>query len=220
MSDGTRPTPTVGGPTPGPPGGPSWQAIVIATLLGLILLLALILVLVRSGGDDGDVATDDSLVTTTSSSSSSTTASSSSTTSTTTTTTTTAPTTTVPTTTTTSTTPRATTTTSGPPATVLPARCTGLTGRARPDTVAEVFYEAWTLGDRQCAEQVATNQAVDQLFFFDGTDADWSFQGCVDDDDGEPTNCSFRYEGGSSTFRMRFDDVTGWEIFAVSFRAD
>lgn len=219
MSDGTRPTPAVGGPPPEPPGGPSWQTIVIATLLALIVLLGLILVLVRSGGDDGDdVATDDSVTTT---SATSTTTSSTSTTPTTvppTTTTTPAQSTSVP--APTSTTRRSTTTSSTPPATVVPVRCTGLSGPADPDPVAEVFYEAWTLDDRRCAEQVATDEAVDQLFFFDGTDAGWTFEGCVDDEDGDWSNCSFRYEGGSATFQLRFDDVTGWEVFAVAFRAD
>ena len=192
--------------------------IVIATLLSLIVLLALVLVLVRSRGDEGDVATDDSAITTTTSSSSSSTTTSSSSTSTTTTTTTTVTTTTAP--ATTSTTARSTTTTSSPPSTVPPVRCTGLSGPAHPDTVAEVLYDAWTLDDRRCAEQVATDDAVDQLFFFDGTDAGWSFESCAEDEDGDWTNCSFRYEGGSATFQMRFDDVTGWEIFAVRFRAD
>lgn len=88
--------------------------------------------------------------------------------------------------------------------------------------MAEVFYEAWTIGDRDCAEQVATPEAVDDLFVFDGRSAAWTFEGCAEDEDAlEPqTVCFFRYEGGSAAFEMGRDPVDGWQVTAVTFTAD
>ena len=220
----TQPTPALPPDGPEPPDGPDWRAIVIGTLTALTTLLVLVLLLVRSSGDGDDVATDDRSTTTVSTTSSMPSTTSSSTTSTTTTsttsTTTSAPPATIPGSPTTSTTTSSTTT--GPPPTIALARCSGRTGPGRPEPVAEVFYDAWTIRDRSCAEQIATEEAVEDLFVYDGSDADWTFVGCEDTSTSEDrlAACRFDYQGGSATFELRHDVVDGWKVTAVTFTVD
>lgn len=226
MSDPTRMTPATGEtPTEGPGDGPDWRAITIYSLVGIISVLVIVLLLVRPGDGDRVTAVDAQTTTTASTTTTEVTPATTSTTvaapaPTVVTTTTVAPTTS---TTATSTTrpPATTSTTAASPTTISPIRCTGRTGPNDPDTVAEVFYEAWTVGDRSCAEQVATEEAVETLFIFDGSGADWTAEGCSDDEAGDDphTDCVYRYEGGWATFEMRFDPIAGWEIFQVRFAA-
>ena len=220
----TQPTPTLPPDGPEPPDAPDWRAIVIGTLTALTTLLVLVLLLVRSSGDGADVVTDDRTTTTVSTTSiAPTTSSSSTTTSSTTTTTsptTSAPPATIPGSPSTSTTTSSTTT--GPPPTIALARCTGRTGPGRPEPVAEVFYDAWTIRDRTCAEQVATEEAIEDLFVYDGSDADWTFVGCEDTSAAEDrlADCRFDYRGGSATFGLHHDVVDGWEVTTVTFTVD
>lgn len=239
MSDPTQMIPQAGGPPPsGPPprgpdgpGGPGGngpdepedgapldqrQKIVLGVLAGVIVLLLVVLGVVALGGDDStDVATTSTTGDTTTSTAESTTTSADTTTSTETTTTTSS------TTTTTTAPPTTTTTTTAPPPTIAPARCTGRTGPNNPDPVAMVFYDAWTLGDRGCAEEVATDDAVETLFRASGAGASWTFQGCDTVDDPEPhTECIWSYEGGASFFTMEFEQPDGWRVTAVDFVAD
>ena len=88
-----------------------------------------------------------------------------------------------------------------------------------------MFYDAWRFDDRRCARKVASQAAIETLFQYDGSSADWTSVGCVDDDgsqqgDDPHTDCTFRYEGGWATFEMRFEAVGGWEIHAVRFTVD
>jgi hypothetical protein len=207
-------------PASEPPDDRAWQRIVIGALVALIVVLGLVLLLVRVGGDDGDgddVATGSS--TTTSTVARSTTSTSIATSTTTTTTTTTSSTTVAPASTTAPTTSTAPMTTAPPP-TIAPARCTGETGTQGPEPVAQVFYDAWTIDDRACAERVATEEAIEDLFVFDGTDAGWSSEGCTEDEQGAGIGCAFRYEGGSARFAMRETLLRGWQVEAVTFTAD
>jgi hypothetical protein len=46
-------------------------------------------------------------------------------------------------------------------------------------------------------------------------------EGCEDVEDPDPqTWCSFRVEGGSTTFRMNYSDTEGWTVFGVFQTAD
>jgi eukaryotic-like serine/threonine-protein kinase len=186
--------PPTGEPPAEPPDRRPW---IIGGLLLLILLIGLAILLLA---DDDDTATEDTTTTTTESTT---------TTSETTTTTTEATTTTA-----------STTTTTTPPSTVDPSRC--VTSEPEdPEPVAQVVYEAYTLGDRDCAGNLATADAVDQLFAIPGGGGGWTFQGCFDEDVPDPhTLCGFSFEGGSTSFRMNYNEVEGWTVYEVFQTAD
>ena len=40
------------------------------------------------------------------------------------------------------------------------------------------------------------------------------------DPEPQPTLCSYRFEGGSTTFRMSYSDDDGWTVFEVFQTAD
>jgi hypothetical protein len=161
----------------------------------LILLIGLVLFLVSDDDDTDTVAPSTTTESTTTTSSTTTTAP---------TTTTTAP----------------TTTTTAPPTTVDPARCTS-SAPDDPETTAEVVYEAYTLGDRECAGNLMTADARDELFGIPGAGGGWTFMGCVDVEDPDPqTQCSYAFEGGSTTFRMSYGESEGWTVFGVFQTAD
>lgn len=190
--------PPPGGPpplTPGPPDRPAGRGgWILAGLLALILLIGLVILLVDD--DEEDEATDASSTTTT--------LVEDTTTSTTEATTTTAP----------------TTTTTAPPATVAPARCTS-GGPDDPGASVEVLYEAFTLRDRSCAEELATGEAVDALFDIPGDGADWEFQGCTDQEIPDPhVDCAYTFPGGSTHFLTRFSAIDGWVVYEVMQTAD
>ena len=223
------PAPATGEPGSGaqgasaPPSGRDWRAITIYGLVVLIGLLVIALLLVRRGDDDR-VLTDATSTTTQPPASTTTTAPTTTSTSTTstippTTTTTAAP---APTTATTAR-PTTTTTTSttAPPATIAPTRCHGRTGAEQPEPVAQVFHDAWQVGDRRCAEQVATDRAVRDLFAVSPSAGPWTPGGCADvEGEDARADCVYLYEGGSATFELRFGTVSGWEVLAVRFSAD
>ncbi len=195
-ASGGAPPPTGPPPTQEPPAEPpDRRPWILGALVVAILLIGLVLYLLS---DDDDETSIDVVTTTTSS----TTTSSS-------TTTTSAP----PTTTTT-----ATTTTLAPtPSTVDPARCVS-TEEGDPDGTAQVVYEAYTLDDRACAGNLMTADAIDQLFDIPGAGGGWTFMGCEAMED--QTHCSFRFEGGSTTFRMAYGDDEGWTVYEVFQTAD
>lgn len=97
-----------------------------------------------------------------------------------------------------------------------------MTGPNDPDTVAITLYDAWRVDDRDCAERIATEEAIDSLFVIDGSDADWDFQECVIDEEAadRDTDCTFRYEGGTAHFALHRVPVDGWQIYDVDFVAD
>jgi hypothetical protein len=188
--------PAMGEPPAEPPDRRRW---ILLALLAIVAILALLLILFRD--DDDDVSSESTTTT-------------SSTTTTESTTTTTAP----PATTTTA--PPATTTTAPTPTTVDPARCVS-SAADDPDTTAELVYDAYTVADRDCASNVMTSSALDQLFGIPGAGGGWTFMGCEDVEDPEPqTLCSYRFEGGSTTFRMNHSDAEGWTVFEVFQTAD
>jgi hypothetical protein len=63
-----------------------------------------------------------------------------------------------------------------------------------------------------------TAEAIEQLFAIPGAGAGWSFMGCQEGDD--QTQCSFRFDGGSTTFRMAYEDDVGWTVYEVFQTAD
>lgn len=220
MSDSTQITPDADGPTPS--GGMDRRQVIILSTLGavVVLLVVVLLVVLATGDGDGDVATD-----TTTTSSSSTTEPTTTTEQTTTTepsTTTTESTTTSTTASTTTSTSTSTTTTStAPPTTIDPDDCTGQSAPDEPEPVAQVFYEAWRVDDRGCAEEVASDAAIDTLFEVNGAGADWQFQGCQAVDEPEPQiECAWSYEGGAAFFEMSYSPIDGWRVEQVDFVAD
>ncbi len=193
-----------GGPPPVDPPPPSdepppprdWRPWILGGLVALVVALGLALLFLN---DDDTTTSTDSTTTT------------EETTTTEATTTTTAPTTT---------TTALTTTTTSPPSTVDPARCVS-SGPDEPEPTAEVVYEAFTLGDRACAGNLATAEALDQLFSIPGAGAGWTFEGCVPQDVPDPhTLCGYRFEGGSTSFRMSYSDTEGWTVYEVFQVAD
>jgi hypothetical protein len=185
-------------PTDEPPPPPDRRRWILAGLVALIVVVGIALLLLD---DDEDTASTSSSTTTTVADD---------------TTTTTAGTTTTASTTTSA----STTTTTTPPSTVPPGQCVS-SGPDQPEPVAEVVYEAFTLDDRACAENLATADAIEQLFSIPGAGAGWTFQGCVDQDDPDPhTLCSYRFEGGSTSFRMSFSETEGWTVYEVFQVAD
>lgn len=212
MTDPTRAMPTAGVPS-NPSGDPNRRLKVAIGVVGAMLVV-LVAALFLIGDDDGpETATGDTT---------STTESAPSTTPTTTTPSTTTTSSTTSSTTTTSTTTTSTTSTTTPPDTVPPAQCTGDQAPDDPEPHAEIFYEAWTLDDRGCANGVATTDAVSRLFDdADGEGAAWIFQGCTPLEEPDPyIDCAYSYEGGAAHFHTNYSPLGGWQIFDVSYFAD
>jgi hypothetical protein len=177
------------------------MALIIGALVAIIVVLALILLL--GNDDDDDVATGGT--DTTSITLEDTTASSSTTS------------TTVEETTTTT----AGTTSTAPETTIPAAQCNPKTSPAAPGAPAMTFYEAWRVGDRDCAEKLGTEDAVDTLFDLEPNGPEWEFQGCNEVADPDPHgDCAFTYEGGSTHFKIVYGAINGWSIFEVYFVAD
>jgi hypothetical protein len=196
-ADGGPPPPDQPPPTDEPPPPRDWRPWALGAL-ALVVLVGLALLLLDD--DDEDASTTASTTTTTEA----------------TTTTTEATTTTAPTTTTTA----PATTTSAPPTTIDPARCVS-SGPDEPEPTAEVVYDAFTVGDRACAGNLATADALDTLFAIPGGGAGWTFEGCAGQADPVPhTLCSYRFEGGATGFRMSYGEAEGWTVYEVFQVAD
>ena len=181
--------PDPAGPTPPPPDRRPW---VIIGLLIVLLLLGFALWMLLQDDDDETSDTTTSSTTTSSTTSSTTTSSTATTTA--------AP----------------TTTTTAPPTTIDPARCVS-SEPDDPDITANVVFDAYRVGDRDCASNLMTAEALDELFAIPGSGGGWEFMGCeeVADPEQEPTDCGFRFEGGSTSFRMQYGDDEGWMVFEV-----
>lgn len=187
------PPPGTGEPPSEPPNRGPW---IIGGVLLLIAAAVVALWLVNRDDDDDSAATS-----TTSTTVEETTTTSSTTT-------------TEPTTTT------STTTTTQPGVTVAPGLCKS-SAPDDPDTTAQIVYQAYTLGDRDCAEKLADDDAVDDLFSIPGNGQGWEFAGCFDEDEPNPhTLCSFTFEGGATDFRMNYSATQGWKVFEVFQVAD
>lgn len=187
------PAPT-GRPPAEPPDRRPW---IIVAVLALLVAAGLAVLLLQ---DDDETASPDS--STTSSTVEDTTTTSEVTTTTSSTTTTTEP------------------TTTSPPATVAPGLCVS-SSPEDPDPTAQVVYQAYALGDRDCAANLATSEAIDQLFSIPGGGGGWTFTGCFDQEDPDPhTQCSFTFDGGSTSFRMNYSETEGWTVYEVFQVAD
>ncbi len=91
-----------------------------------------------------------------------------------------------------------------------------------PDTTAQVVYQAYTLGDRDCAGNLATAEAVDQLFSIPGGGGGWELRRAASTRRSRTRTplCSFTFEGGSTSFRMDYSDTEGWTVYEVFQTAD
>jgi len=80
--------------------------------------------------------------------------------------------------------------------------------------------DAYQVGDRDCASNLMTADALDDLFAIPGGGGGWEFRGCdeVPDPEADPTSCIYRFEGGSTTLGMQYDN--GWVVFQVTQTAD
>lgn len=188
-------------PTGGRSGdGPDRRGWILAGLLAAVVLAGLAALLV--GDDDESTASGTSTTTSTTVADTSTTSSS---------------TTTTPSTTTTA--PPATTTTA-PPVTVAPALCTS--GEPDdPDHSVQVLYQAYTVRDRDCAEAIATDDAVDSLFSIPGYGDGWEYQGCTEQDVPDPhLDCAYTFTGGATHLRIRYSETDGWVAYEVYQTAD
>lgn len=204
--DQTAMMPPVRPPTTprGPDGGDAQRRnmwLIISALVAIIVVLGLILLL---GGDDNDnVATG---ATETTSTTLETTTTSSSTTST---------------TAETTATTEAPTTSTAPKTTIPSAQCNPKTSPAAPGAPATTFHEAWRVSDRDCAEKLGTDDAVDTLFDLEPNGPEWEFQGCTEVAEPDPhADCAFTYEGGSAHFNLVYGAINGWSIYEVYFVAD
>lgn len=211
MTDPGEPTaaiPPAGprGPRPPPPTEPTnWVPWAIAGVLAAISLVLVVLLLLDD--DDTEVSAGGSTTstvvsTTTSSTTTSTTLPATSTTA------------------ATTTTALATTTTVGPPPTVTPDLCRS-SDPDDPDTTALVVYQAYALGDRGCANNLMTDDALDQLFSIPGGGGGWDFAGCTEQDEPDPhIDCAFTFTGGATHFAMNYSETAGWTVFDVTQTAD
>lgn len=204
MPAATGAPPPVGPPPTGRPPAepPDRRPWIIGGLLALLLLVGLAIVLLAGGDDDGTAA--DATTTSTTAAPDTTTTTEGTTTTAAPTTTTTAP----------------TTTTTSPPTTVAPGLCVS-SAPDDPETTAQVVFQAFTLDDRDCAGNLMTSDALDQLFGLPGRGQGWSFAGCFDQEEPDPhTQCSYTYEGGATNFQMSYSETDGWTVYDVSQVAD
>jgi hypothetical protein len=173
-------------------------------IAAILIVIALLLLWFFLQDDDGDDDSGSGTTTSSSTSSTSTSSTSSSTTS-----TTDAP---------------ATTTTAGgtPPVTADPAQCRDAgSDPDDPAPAAEAVFVAWTRGDIACADELMTDDALDDLFARDGSEATDEFQGCTEVEDPDPaTDCAFTYPGGSTHYLLNFSPTDGWQVFEVQQVAD
>ncbi len=206
-ADPTMALPATGGPPPGgpppptglPPGGrPDRRGWLLAGLLAAVVVVGL---LAFALDDDEEDATSDATTTTTAVESTTSSSASSTTEATT-------------------TTASTTTTTESPAPTVAPGLCTS-GAPDDPDHSVQVLYQAYTLNDRDCAEQLGTPSAVDELFAIPGGGGGWQYQGCTEQTDPDPhLDCAFTFTGGATHFRTNYSDIDGWVVFDVYQIAD
>lgn len=194
-------TPPSGGSPPpaGPPDRPGdRQWWIIIGLLVAILLVGLALLLLDDDEDETattDTSTTSSVVDTTTSSTTTTTVA-------------------------TTTTEATTTTTEAPPPTVDPERCTS-GPPDDPGASVQVAYEAYTVGDLECASQLGTAEAIDTLFSIPGGGGGWTYQGCSEQDVPDPhIDCAYTFPGGATHFKTSYSETAGWVIFEVYQTAD
>lgn len=115
-----------------------------------------------------------------------------------------------------------TTVAEAPPVTADPAQCAEAgADPGDPAPAAQAVFQAWTRGDEACAHELMTDDAFDELFARDGTDAQDDFQGCTEADQPDPAmDCAFTYEGGATHYLMSFSPTDGWLVTDIQQVAD
>lgn len=87
-----------------------------------------------------------------------------------------------------------------------------------PEESAKHMFEAWKRGDRTDALKFAEPKAVDEVFSRPYTGPDPEFMGC--DHEVDHYFCRFRYEGGSTTYRVDGGASAGYFVTEVTQTAD
>lgn len=87
-----------------------------------------------------------------------------------------------------------------------------------PEVSAKHLFEAWKRGDRTDALKFAEPKAVDEVFSRPYTGPDPEFMGC--DHEVDHYFCRFRYEGGSTTYRVDGGVSAGYYVTEVTQTAD
>jgi len=103
-------------------------------------------------------------------------------------------------------------TNSSPPATADSQKLTD------PADAARHLLDAWKAGDRTKALKFADQKAVDEVFSRPYTGPDPEFMGC--DHEAGHYFCRFRYEGGSTTYRVDGGVSAGYRVTEVTQTAD
>jgi hypothetical protein len=103
----------------------------------------------------------------------------------------------------------------------LAMECRGTAGSPDdPQPVAELFVGAWQRGDRDCAEAIATEEAVGTMFGTEPGAEPPTFVRCAPNDVPEPhVECTWTSGGATIEMDMRFNAVDGWLVFAVTLDA-
>lgn len=101
---------------------------------------------------------------------------------------------------------------SSPSATADPQKLTS------PEESAKHLFEAWKAGDKAKALKFAEQGAVDDVFSRPYTGPDPEFMGC--DHEVDHYFCRFRYEGGSTTYRVDGGVSAGYRVTEVTQTAD
>lgn len=87
-----------------------------------------------------------------------------------------------------------------------------------PEESARHLFEAWKAGNKDEALKFANQAAVDDVFSRPYTGPDPEFMGC--DHEVDHYFCRFRYEGGSTTYRVDGGVSAGYFVTEVTQTAD
>lgn len=87
-----------------------------------------------------------------------------------------------------------------------------------PEESARHLYESWKAGDKTEALKFAEQAAVDNVFSRPYTGPDPEFMGC--DHEVDHYFCRFRYEGGSTTYRVDGGNSAGYVVTEMTQVAD
>jgi hypothetical protein len=108
--------------------------------------------------------------------------------------------------------PTAAVTTASPDATGEPQKLTS------PEEAAQHLFDSWKAGNKTEALKYADQAAVDEVFSRPYTGPDPEFMGC--DHEVDHYFCRFRYEGGSTTYRVDGGNSAGYIVTEVTQTAD
>jgi hypothetical protein len=108
--------------------------------------------------------------------------------------------------------PSAAATTASPDATGDPQKLTS------PEAAAKHLFVSWQTGNKTAALKFADQAAVDEVFSRPYTGPDPEFMGC--DHEVDHYFCRYRYEGGSTTYRVDGGNSAGYVVTEVTQTAD